>query len=214
MRTLLLLSNVVVLALPRGGVVIGYEVATRLGLPLDVMVVRKLGVPGHAELAMGAISSGGVVVVDPSITAGLRISQKSFDAVLADERAELARRERLFRGHRAALDVHDKTVLVVDDGLATGATMRAAVEAIRQRSPARMVVAVPVASPEAVTALRSVVDEVICLLEPPLFYAVGLWYVDFSQTKDSEVRTLLDAAARAYEARSRGAATASPSAPP
>jgi putative phosphoribosyl transferase len=176
-------TDVVVLALPRGGVVIGYEVATRLGLPLDVMVVRKLGVPGHAELAMGAISSGGVVVVDPSITAALRISQKSFDAVLADERAELQRRERLFRGHR-------------------------------RRDPARIVVAVPVASPEAVTALRSVVDEVICLLEPPMFYAVGLWYVDFSQTADSEVRTLLDAAARAYEARSRTAATASTSAPP
>jgi putative phosphoribosyl transferase len=202
--------DVVVLALPRGGVVIGYEIATRLGLPLDVLVVRKLGVPGYSELAMGAIASGGVHVVDRSITSALRISAADFEAVLAAESAELERRERLFRGDRPPLDVHDKTVILVDDGLATGATMRAAIEALRLRGPAGIVVAVPVASPEICAAFRPLVDDMICLLQPPRFRAVGLWYVDFSQTSDSEVRMLLDAAARGFEAQ----ASATPSAAP
>ncbi|MBA3453015.1 MAG: phosphoribosyltransferase [Deltaproteobacteria bacterium] len=189
-------SDAVILALPRGGVVIGYELAIRLGLPLDVFVVRKLGVPGHSELAMGAIASGGVLVVDRSLTSALNISSSAFDAVLAAERAELERRERLFRGNRPPLDVHDKTVLVVDDGLATGATMRAAVEGLRRRGPAEILVAVPVASLEICQAFRSLVDDVVCPVKPRQLFAIGLWYRDFSQTTDAEARELLDAAAR------------------
>lgn len=188
-------SDVVVIALPRGGVVIGYEIATRLGLPLDVLVVRKLGVPRRSELAMGALASGGVLVVDRALTAALKISQKDFEAVLAAERAEVLRRERLFRGDRAPLEVRDRTVILVDDGLATGATMRAGIEALRRRGPARTVVAVPVGSSETCAEIGRLVDEMICLLQPQQLYAVGLWYVDFSQTTDSEVRALLDAAA-------------------
>lgn len=206
--------DVVVLAVPRGGVPIGYELATRLGLPLDVFVVRKLGVPGHSELAMGAIASGGVQVVDREITSALGISSEEFAAVLASERDELERRERLFRGSRPPLDVRDKTVIVVDDGLATGATMRAAVEGLRLRRPAAIVIAVPVASDDTCEALRVLVDDFICLLTPAQFYAVGLWYDDFSQTSDSEVRALLDAAARALEARARAAPSANPTTPP
>jgi predicted phosphoribosyltransferase len=204
--------DAVVLALPRGGVPVGYELATRLGLPLDVLVVRKLGVPGHSELAMGAIASGGVQVVDREITSALRISSEAFDAVLAAERAELERRERLFRGSRPPLDVHDKTVIIVDDGLATGATMRAAVEASRLRGPAEIVVAVPVAAADTCEAFRPIVDHIICLLTPAQLYAVGLWYSDFAQTSDAEVRGLLDTAAHALEARTR-APSASPDAP-
>jgi predicted phosphoribosyltransferase len=206
--------DAVVLALPRGGVVVGYEIATRLGLPLDVLVVRKLGVPGYPELAMGAIASGGVYVIDRSITSALGISAEDFQAVLAAERAELERRERLFRGGRPPLDVHDKTVILVDDGLATGATMRAAIEALRLRGPASIVVAVPVASPEICAALRPLVDDMICLVQPPQLHAVGLWYVDFSQTSDAEVRMLLDAAARAFEAKARATPSAKPAAAP
>jgi putative phosphoribosyl transferase len=202
--------DVVVLALPRGGVVVGYEIATRLGLPLDVLVVRKLGVPGNSELAMGAIATGGLHVIDRSIMSALRISAEDFEAVLAAERAELERREQLFRGGRPPLDVHDKTVILVDDGLATGATMRAAVEGLRLRGPAGIVVAVPVSSPEVCAAFRPLVDDTICLLQPPQFYGVGLWYVDFSQTSDSEVRMLLDAAARAYEAKAHATPSANP----
>lgn len=188
-------SDVVVVALPRGGVVVGYEIATRLGLPLDVIVVRKLGVPGRSELAMGALASGGVVVIDRGLRSALRVSPKDFEAVLAAARAELQRREQLLRSNRPPLDVRDKTVLLVDDGIATGATMRAGIEGLRRCGPARIVVAVPVASPESCAEIRPLVDELICLLEPPEFYAVGLWYVNFSQTTDSEVRALLDAAA-------------------
>ena len=207
-------SDVVVLALPRGGVPIGYELATRLGLPLDVLVVRKLGVPGHEELAMGAIASGDVQVVDRSIVSELRISRADFEAVLMAERAELQRREKLFRGGRPALDVRDKTVIVVDDGLATGATMRAAVEGLRLRDPAEIVVAVPVASVSTCAAIRRLVDEVICLVQPVQLYAVGLWYQDFAQTSDSEARTLLEEAARTFEAQLGEAPSASPAAHP
>jgi putative phosphoribosyl transferase len=196
-------SDVVVLALPRGGVPIGYEIATRLDLPLDVLVVRKLGVPGHSELAMGAIASGGIEVADRTILSALRVSSEDFARVLVAERAELERREQLFRSDRPALEVGDKVAILVDDGLATGATMRAAVESLRLRDPAGIVVAVPVGSPETCDALRPRVDEVVCLLQPAQLYGVGLWYADFSQTTDTEVRMLLDAAARAREAQDR-----------
>jgi predicted phosphoribosyltransferase len=207
-------TDAVILALPRGGVVVGYELATRLALPLDVLVVRKLGVPGHSELAMGAIASGDVVVVDRSITSALRISSEQFDAVLAAERAELERREQLFRGGRAAIDVRGKTVILVDDGLATGSTMRAAVEALRQRGPGEIVMAVPVAPPETLEAFRPLVDDIICLMKPTRFHAVGVWYRDFSQTTDSEVRELLDEAAQALEAETRSTRSATPAAHP
>jgi predicted phosphoribosyltransferase len=193
--------DVIVLGLPRGGVVVGYEIATRLRLPLDVFVVRKLGVPGHSELAMGAIASGGVLVLDRSITSRLGISSDAIEHVTAAERTELRRREQLFRGDRPPLEVRTKTVLIVDDGLATGATMTAAVEGLRLRHPSKIVVAVPVASPEVCEAFRSLVDEMVCLMTPTPLHAVGLWYVDFSQTTDAEVRQLLAAAARAPQPR-------------
>lgn len=199
-------SDVMILALPRGGVVVGYELALRLGLPLDVFVVRKLGVPGQPELAMGAIASGGVLVADRSIMSVLEIAPADFEAVLAAERTELDRRERIFRGHRPPLDVQDKTVIVVDDGLATGATMRAAVEGLRRRGPAEIVVAVPVASIEACEVFRRLVDDIACPVKPRHLHAIGLWYDDFAQTGDAEVRELLEAAARELEkTRTRGA---------
>lgn len=163
---------------------------------------------------MGAIASGGVQVVDGSILSELRISRADFEAVLMAERAELERREQLFRGGRPALDVRDKTVIVVDDGLATGATMRAAVEGLRLRGPAEIVVAVPVASISTCVAIRRLVDEVICLVQPVQLHAVGLWYLDFTQTSDSEARALLDEAARAFEAQTSEAPSTSPAAHP
>jgi putative phosphoribosyl transferase len=196
-------SDVVVLALPRGGVPVGFELATRLGLPLDVLVVRKLGVPGEPELAMGAIASGGVEIVNHGIMEATGVSGDALDRVLKEERAELERREKLFRGNRPPLDVRDKTVVIVDDGIATGATMRAAVEGIRLRGPARVVVAVPVASPDTCAAFRALVDELICLAEDRYIFAISMGYQEFFQTTDSEVRTLLDAAARAIEAKVR-----------
>jgi len=187
-------SDVVVLALPRGGVPVGYEIAARLGAPLDVLIVRKLGVPGHEELAMGAIASGDIRVVDQRLARLANVTREELERVVERERAELARRERLFRGDRDGVDVTGKTVILVDDGLATGATMLAAVKALRTRRPGRMVVAVPVAAPEACAAFRGQVDETICLLTPDHMRAVGLWYEDFEQTSDGEVRALLDRA--------------------
>lgn len=192
--------DAVVLALPRGGVPVGYEIANRLGLPLDVLVVRKLGVPGHAELAMGAIASGGIEVIDSRIANALGISREEIDEIAAEERIELERRELAFRGGRAPVDVSGKTAIVVDDGLATGASMLAGLDAIRTRAPARIVVAVPVAPPSTCRSLRSRADEVICLYTPDPMYAVSLAYEDFAQTSDAEVRQLLDAAAREREA--------------
>ena len=189
-------ADVVVLALPRGGVPVGYEIARALRAPLDVLVVRKLGVPGQPELAMGAIASGGIRVIDPNIVDAIGVPDAAIEAAVRRETAELARRERAFRGDRPPLDVRDDTVIVVDDGLATGSTMRAGLEAVRARGPARIVCAVPVAPPEACVALRAYADDVICLLTPEHMYAVGLWYHDFAQTEDDEVRALLDAAAR------------------
>lgn len=193
--------DVIVLALPRGGVPVGYEVATRLGVPLDVLVVRKLGVPGHSELAMGAIASGDVRVLDESIVDMLGIPREAVEYVEQQERAELVRREQAFRAGRPPLDVAGKTVIIIDDGLATGASMAAAIDAIRTRDPARVVVAVPVAPPDTCEKLGERADEMICLYTPEWMHAVGLWYEDFSQTTDAEVRELLDAAARELPAR-------------
>ena len=183
--------DVLVLALPRGGVPVGYEVARALGAPLDVFLVRKIGVPGHEELAMGAIATGGVRVVNRAVVDQLRVSPRVIDQVAALEEVELKRREAAYRGTRPAPEVRGRTVILVDDGLATGSTMRAAAAALKQQGPARLVVAVPVAAAETCQELRREVGEVVCALTPEPFYAVGLWYHDFSQTTDDEVRALL-----------------------
>jgi predicted phosphoribosyltransferase len=183
--------DVLVLALPRGGVPVGYEVARALGAPLDVFVVRKLGVPGYEELAMGAVATGGVRVLNDEIVRGLGISEHEIGAAVARELQELARRERLYRGARPPLDVGGRTVVLVDDGLATGATMRAAIQALRQQHPARTSVAVPTASPDTCEALKAEADDVVCAMTPEPFFAVGHWYEDFTQTTDDEVRELL-----------------------
>jgi putative phosphoribosyl transferase len=183
--------DVLVLALPRGGVPVGYEVATALHAPMDVFIVRKLGVPGHEEFAMGAVATGGVRVLNDQVVRALRIPNYVIDAVASWEQEELTRRERLYRGDRPPPDVRGKTVILVDDGLATGSTMLAAVQALRRQGPARIVMAVPVASPDTCELLKEEVDEVVCAATPEPFYAVGLWYQDFSQTTDEEVRELL-----------------------
>jgi erythromycin esterase-like protein/predicted phosphoribosyltransferase len=184
-------SDVIVLALPRGGVPVAHEVARALGAPLDVFVVRKLGVPGYEEFAMGAVATGGTRVLNKSVVDGLDIPDHVIDAVAVREKQELARRERLYRGGRPPPDVQGRTVILVDDGLATGATMRAAILALRQRHPARIVVAVPTASPETCEEMKEAADDVICGMTPEPFEAVGRWYADFSQTSDEEVRDLL-----------------------
>jgi len=196
--------DVIVLALPRGGVPVAYEVARALNAPLDVFLVRKLGVPGYEELAMGAIATGGVRVLNDQLVGSLRIPDYIVDEVAASEQQELTRRERLYRGDRPAPDVRRRSVILVDDGLATGATMLAAVKALRQQQPARIVVAVPTASPDTCEQLRAEVDDVICAITPEPFHAVGLWYEDFSQTTDEEVRDLLarsEQTTRAIEAK-------------
>jgi putative phosphoribosyl transferase len=185
-------GDVVVLGLPRGGVPVAYEVARRLGAPLDIFVVRKLGVPGFEELAMGAIASGGAVVVNRDVVDGYRIPDEVIEASAADERREIARREHLYRGDRPRLELAGRTVILVDDGLATGATMAAAVSAIRQERPARVVVAVPVGAASTVAEMRSTADDVVCVEVPESFSAVGEWYANFDQTTDEEVRELLD----------------------
>lgn len=186
--------NLLVLALPRGGVPVAYEVARQLHAPLDLMLVRKLGVPGHEELAMGAIAAGGVRVISDDVVRALGIPDRSIAAIAAHEEHELERRAREYRGDRPLPDVEGKTVILIDDGLATGSTMRAAVAALKSQNPERLVVAVPVAAPETCEALRQEVDDVICALEPEPFFAVGNWYHDFSQTSDEEVRELLQRA--------------------
>jgi len=187
--------DVLVLALPRGGVPVAYEVARALQAPLDVFLVRKLGVPGHEELAMGAIATGGVRVLNDEVVDYLSIRGEVIDAVAADELRELERRERAYRGDRPAPDVKGKTVILVDDGLATGSTMRAAAAALRRQRPARIVVAVPVSAPQTCDEYRMGVDEIVCAVTPEPFHAVGQWYADFSQTTDEEVRELLARAA-------------------
>jgi putative phosphoribosyl transferase len=183
--------DTLVLALPRGGVPVAYEVAKALGAPLDVFQVRKLGLPGHEELAMGAIATGGVRVRNPEVVEYLRIPDEVIDEVTARERRELERRERIYREGRPALSPRGRVVILVDDGLATGSTMRAAILALRQQQPASIVVAVPVAAKQTCEELRAVADEVVCAVTPDPFYAVGLWYEDFAQTTDEEVRELL-----------------------
>jgi predicted phosphoribosyltransferase len=183
--------DTLVLALPRGGVPVAYEVAKALGAPLDVFLVRKLGLPGHEELAMGAIATGGVRVLNQEVVEYLRIPDEVIDEVAARELQELERRERLYRGGRPALSPHGREVILVDDGLATGSTMRAAILALRQRQPASIVVAVPVAAKQTCDELRTEADEVFCGVTPDPFYAVGLWYEDFAQTTDDEARELL-----------------------
>jgi putative phosphoribosyl transferase len=183
--------DAVVLALPRGGVPVGYQVARALGAPLDVFVVRKLGLPGQPEFAMGAIASGGVRVLDDEIVGAFGVSPEAIDAVTRVEQAELERRERAYRAGGAPVSIEGRIAILVDDGLATGSTMRAAVAAVRRLKPARIVVAVPVGARDSCDELRAAADEVVCLLTPEPFRAVGLWYADFSETTDAQVRELL-----------------------
>lgn len=185
-----------VLALPRGGVPVGYEVARAFGAPLDVFVVRKLGVPGQEEYAMGALASGGVRVLSSEAIQKLKISEQEVQAVIEKERRELERRERLYRGLRPALDVRNRSVLLIDDGLATGSTMRAAIKGLKQLAPRRIIVGVPIAAPEACEELTREAGDVVSAAMPSPFHAVGLWYDDFSQISDHEVRRLLEAASR------------------
>ena len=187
-------ADVVVLALPRGGVPVGHEVARALGAPLDVFLVRKLGVPGQEELAMGAIATGGVRVLNREVLPQLGLPDNVVEAVARREGEELVRREALYRGERPPVDVRGKTAILVDDGLATGSSMRAAIRALKLLQPAAIVVSVPVAARETCDALRGEVDDVVCALTPEPFYAVGLGYEDFSQTSDDEVQALLGAA--------------------
>jgi putative phosphoribosyl transferase len=184
-------DDVLVLGLPRGGVPVAFEVARALRAPLDVYLVRKLGVPGHEELAMGAIASGGTRVVDERVVGELGIAEEAIAAVAATEQRELERRERLYREGRPPPAVEGRAAILIDDGLATGSTMRAAAAALRERSPARVIAAVPVAPPETVRRLAPEVDELVCLATPEPFYAVGLWYEQFGQTSDEEIIELL-----------------------
>ncbi|MFQ4140615.1 phosphoribosyltransferase [Chlorogloeopsis sp. ULAP02] len=189
-------SDLLVLALPRGGVPVAFEVAKALNAALDIFVVRKLGVPDQPELAMGAIASGGVRVLNQDIVRSLRLTETEISREEAKQRQELERREHLYRGNRPLPVVRGRTVIVVDDGLATGATMRAAIMALGTQQPARLVIAVPVAAPQTCQEFESEVDEVVCTVTPTPFYSVGLWYENFPQTSDEEVRSLLVKAAK------------------
>lgn len=188
-------DDVIVLGLPRGGVPVAAEVAKALDAPLDVLLARKVGLPGYEELAMGAVASGGVLVLDEGLIGRLGVSREQLERAISAELQELERREQAYRAGREPLDLEGKTVILVDDGLATGASMRAAAEAVRRLNPARVVIAVPVAAEETCDQFRDVVDEVVCAVTPRPFNAVGLWYQDFSQTSDDEVRGLLAEAA-------------------
>ena len=193
-------SDVVVLALPRGGVPVAFQIAQILHAPLDVFVVRKLGVPDHGELAMGAIATGGARILNEFVVSYYGIHDKEIESITEKERKELARRERLYRGERTPLDVSRKTVILVDDGVATGSTMLAAIAALRGLKPARIVVAVPVGPNATLNELRTEADEVVCIMTPRLFDAVGNFYDDFEQTADGEVSYLLELAADEYAA--------------
>jgi putative phosphoribosyl transferase len=186
--------NVIVLGLPRGGVPVAFEVARALRAPLDVFVVRKLGTPGHRELAMGAIATGGVRVLNEEVVRGLGIPMEMIDAVTGEEKQELKRRELAYRGSYSEPEVRGKTVILIDDGIATGSTMRAAVRALNAQHPARFIVAVPTAAGSAYHELRPEVDELVALMTPEPFYGVGAWYEDFSQTSDAEITDLLSRA--------------------
>jgi putative phosphoribosyl transferase len=185
--------DVIVLALPRGGVPVAYEVAHAIGAPLDVFVVRKLGLPGHREYAIGALASGGVRIVNTDLVQWYGVPEAAIDAVVREEEAELRRREWEYRGDLPPLDLGKRTVILIDDGLATGSTMKAAVEAVRARGPSRIVVGVPVGAPESCEEFSRLADEVVCARTPEPFRAVGLWYADFSETSDDEVQRLLHA---------------------
>jgi predicted phosphoribosyltransferase len=189
-------SDVTIFALPRGGVPVAYEVALALNAPLDIYIVRKLGLPGREELAIGAVASGGVRVLNEDIIYALGIPDELINVVAQRELQEVERREHEYRGDRPAPDVHDRTVILIDDGLATGASMRAAVVGLRSRHPARIVIAVPTAAPETCNAFYFKVDEIVCAMTPEPFYGVGRWYKNFSQTTDEEVRMLLQEANR------------------
>ena len=192
-------EDVVVLALPRGGVPVAFEIANALHVPLDVFLVRKLGVPGQEELAMGAIATGGIRVLNNEVVKHLGIPEHVIDSATQAEQRELDRREQVYRGNRQPPQVHGWTMIFVDDGLATGSTMRAAVTALRQQKPAHIVVAVPVAAASTCQEFQDEVDQIICATTPEPFYGVGQWYEDFSQTSDEEVRDLLDRAAQEYQ---------------
>ena len=195
-------DDTVVLALPRGVVPVAYEIAEALDAPLDIFVVRKLGMPGHPEYAMGAIASGGIRVISDDVIRWYGISPAAIEAVAREELAELERREREYRRGRPVVDLRGRTAILVDDGLATGSTMRAAVQAVRVLEPARVVVAVPVGAPSTCDEFQEITDETVCARTPEPFSAVGLWYRDFSQTSDDEVRQLLEDHARRVHARS------------
>jgi putative phosphoribosyl transferase len=202
-------SDVIVLALPRGGVPVAYEVARALGAPLDIFLVRKLGVPGHEELAMGAIASGETLVLNHDVLQMFGISDQQLRQCMRKEQVELKRREKLYRGARPPPPLQGRTVIVVDDGLATGSTMQAAVSALRQRGPARIVVAVPVGAVDTCAAFRGSVDDIVCARTPAPFFGVGRWYKDFSQTTDEEVRDLLSRAQSFGPTETRRAAAGS-----
>jgi putative phosphoribosyl transferase len=202
--------DVLTLALPRGGVPVAYEVATALGAPLDIILVRKLGVPGEEELAMGAIAPGGVRVLNEDVVGMINIPDAVIDAVTAREQRELNRRERLYRGDRPPPAIEDKTVILIDDGIATGATMRAAIALVRQQRPAAVVVATPVAPIATCEELRAHVDDLVCVKTPKDFLAIGFWYEAFPQTTDDEIRELLDLAWRDHAAAEQPAPGAQP----
>jgi len=187
-------TDVLVLALPRGGVPVAFEVAERLEAPLDLMLVRKLGVPGQEELALGAMASGGIKILNTELVQNVNISETVIDRIVSKEKKELERREQAYRGNRPPPEIRDRCVILIDDGLATGATMRVAVSAVRQQQPTQIIVGIPVAPPDTVEKLRREADEVFCLATPEPFFAIGTWYTDFSQISDEEVRDLLSRA--------------------
>jgi putative phosphoribosyl transferase len=212
-------QNPIVVALPRGGVPVGFEIAQALGAPLDVLIARKLGAPGHAELGIGAIAQGGAFYINTDAVAALRVSREYLDHVSRAELAEIDRRLNAYRGAKPPLDVHDRTVILVDDGLATGVTTRAAIRALRKQEPRAIVLAVPVCAASTAEDIRQEVDEVVCGMLPDPFQAVGLWYVDFTQTNDEEVLSLLarsdrEAETRAQRARNPGQPGQPEQAPP
>lgn len=192
-------EDVIVLALPRGGVPVAYEVAKQLKVPLDVFIVRKLGVPGHEELAMGALATGEAIVFNEEIVESLKVSPKAIEQVIEQESQELKRRELAYRGNRPFPNLKDKTVILVDDGIATGASIRAAIVALRRFKPKEIIIAVPVAEINTCKAIAKIADKVICPLKPEHFYAVGAWYEYFDQTSDAEVKELLEQAGDAEE---------------
>lgn len=196
-------DDVMVLALPRGGVPIGYEIAKVLKAPLDICLVRKLGVPGQEELALGAIAPRGTRVLNQEVISNQGISRETIDKVTADELKELQRRDRTYRGDKPYPNLHNKIVILVDDGIATGATMQAAIAILQKQEPAQIIVAVPIAAPQAYQVLKPVVDQVVCLLMPEVLYSIGLWYEDFMQTTDEDVCTLLQQATRSQPALAR-----------